>query len=130
MQGENTLHYLRRKLSAISEGRGSVFDPYDLDRFQIRLPLHYHDSYLDSPPSEEAVRELEEEGCPRWPLVSKGSVNQATAFLAFRRNRRLASPVQARLLRAQGHPRPWSVRETDVSRELVQLQEGRRRELC
>jgi hypothetical protein len=98
MQRENTLHHLRRKLSAISEGRGSVFDPYDLDRFLIRLPLHYHDSYLDSSPSEEAVRELEEEGCPRWPLVSKGSVNQTTAFLAFRRNRRL----QARLLRARG----------------------------
>lgn len=125
MQRENTLQHLRRKLEAIAEPLGgSAIDPYDLDRFLTRLPFRFYDFYLDSPPSVESVETLVRLGVPRWALVSRGVVGEVASLLAARRKRGLASVRQARLLRARGHPRPWSVRFEDVGAELYRLGEG------
>jgi hypothetical protein len=125
MQRENTLHYLRRKLSAIAATGGSPLDAYDLDRFLVREPARFYDPYLDSEPSPESVRTLVRAGCPSWPLINKGIVNEVFALLMVRRERGLATVRQARYLRDRGHPRPWSVRFEDVSTELCRLKEGR-----
>ena len=112
-----TVEYLRNKFEAIARLGGSPLDAYDLDRFLIRLPSRYYDPYLDSAPSAASVSALVRMGCPRWPLVNR-----------VRRERGLASPRQARYLRARGHPRPWAVLGVDVSDELSRLREGKR--LC
>ena len=124
MQRENTLHYLRRKLSAIAATGGSPLDAYDLDRFLVREPARFYDPYLDSEPWPESVRTLVRAGCPSWPLINKGIVNEVFHLLAARRERGLATVRQARYLRERGHPRPWSVRFEDVSTELRRLRKG------
>jgi hypothetical protein len=123
-----TFEYLRAKHAAISNSGGSPLDAYDLDLFLVRLPDRYWDSYLDSVPSVESVNELVEAAVPRWPLVSRGAVNEVNDFLAARRARGLATIRQTRLLRDLGHPRPGAVLFVDVSTELRCLLEGRR--LC
>jgi hypothetical protein len=123
-----TVEYLRNKFEAIARLGGSPLDAYDLDRFLIRLPSRYYDPYLDSAPSAASVSALVRMGCPRWPLVNRGIVNEVFDLLRVRRERGLASPRQARYLRARGHPRPWAVLGVDVSDELSRLREGKR--LC
>jgi hypothetical protein len=124
-QRESTLRYLRSKLSAISAARGAPLDPYDLDRFVIRTPLRFYDAYLDSAPTSAQVETLVKAGGPRWPLINKGIVGEVFTLLAARRDRGLATVRQARLLRALGHRRPWSVAFVDVDEELRRLKEGR-----
>jgi len=128
MQRENTLQYLRRKLSALAESGGSRLDAYDLDRFLIREPTRFYHPYLDSEPSAESIQTLVRAGCPSWPLINKGIVNEVFHLLAARRERGLATVRQGRYLRDRGHPRPWSVRFENVSTELHRLKEGQR--LC
>jgi hypothetical protein len=112
-----TFAYLFAKHAAISNSTGSPLDPCDLDRFLVRLPSCYYDAYLDSSPSAASVSTLVKLGCPRWPLVNKGIVNETFALLKARRERGLASPRAARYLREHGHPRPWAVLFVDVSDE-------------
>jgi hypothetical protein len=121
-----TIEYLRAKHAAIAASGGTALDPYDLDRFLTRGPLRFWDAYLDSPPSSAQVEALVKAGVPRWPLINKGIVNEVFALLAARRERGLATPRQARLLRDLGHARPWSVHFMDVEGELRRLREGRR----
>ena len=123
-----TFAYLFAKHAAISNSSGSPLDPYDLDRFLVRLPSCYYDAYLDSLPSAASISALTRLGVPRWPLVNKGIVNEVFDLLRVRRERGLASVRQARLLRDLGHPRPGAVFFVDVSTELRCLLKGRR--LC
>ena len=88
-----------------------------MDWFLVRLLLRYYDPYFDSAPSAASVSALVKLGCPRWPLVNKGIVNETFALLKARRERGLASPRAARYLREHGHPRPWAVLFVDVSDE-------------
>jgi hypothetical protein len=127
-----TFAYLFAKHAAISNSGGSPLDPYDLDRFLVRLPSCYYDAYLDSSPSAASVSALTRLEVRRWPLVNKGIVNEVASLLAARRERGLAIVRQSHYLRAGGHPRPWSVRFEDVSAKLRRLREGRlkREEAC
>lgn len=128
MQRESTLQYLKSKFSAFATSSGPTLDAYDLDRFLTRGSYLFYDSYLDSPPSTEAVADLVKRGVPRWPLINRGIVNEAFAFLSTRRARGLATPRQARYLRSMGHPHPWSVLAVDVSEQLRRLRKGERLE--
>jgi hypothetical protein len=128
MHLETTVELLRRKLSAIAATRGSPLDLLDLDRFLTRQPLRFDDSYLDSPPSSAQVEALVRAGVPRWPLVNKGIVREVFDLLRARRERGLATPRQARLLRDLGYSRPWSVTFVDVDAELSRLT-GRREKI-
>jgi hypothetical protein len=120
-----TLAYLRAKWEAVANSSGLAFDVYDLDSFLVRVPMRFWDDYLDSPPTIESVETLVRIGIPRWPLINRGTVNEVFALLAARRERGLATPRQARLLRDRGHPRPWSVLFVDVSEQLRRLEERR-----
>jgi len=108
-QRENTLSSLRRKLSEVARvGIGAARDPLDLDSF-LSLGVGqylFSDPYLRSPPSPKSVETLTRLGCPAWPLVNRGVVNEVFALLKTRRKKGLASPRQAQLLRDLGHTKP------------------------
>jgi hypothetical protein len=125
MREKTTFELLRSKLRTLSEAYGTIRDPYDVDTFiGLVAGNRFYDSDLDKPPSVESVRTLAKLGVPRWALTSKGIVDEVEALLRARREKGLASIRQARMLHKAGHPRPWSVKFTEVSAELFRLRKG------
>jgi hypothetical protein len=125
MREKTTLEELRRKLAALTQAYRTIRDPYDLDTFlELAAGTRFYDADLDKPPSVKAVETLAKLGVPRWALTSRGIVSEIEHLLAVRRGKGLASINQARLLRDKGHPRPWSVKFTEVSAELYRLRRG------
>jgi hypothetical protein len=126
MQERYTAESRRNKLSTSEADGTALGDPLDIDRFLVLGPYYFYDPGLDGLPRRADVERLVKLGLPPSLLINQGTANEASALLAARRERGLASIGQARLLRRAGHPRPWSIRWLDVPGELGRLRKQKK----